>query len=164
MLISSSTYSYILKPNSNLEEFINIKLKGISGSNQLQIGKFIFENVYHFLFQIRLKDNLPLKKSGHEVIVNCAQSLTNCFNDLPSYLNIDNSKTGLNKVIIKIVFHLTEIYHFISYQSIVLNQKRDEYYNCNYWINIEDVIDYFNTKIAETGQNLENIKAFKNLK
>ena len=50
MLISSSTYSYILKPNSNLEEFINIKLKGISGSNQLQIGKFIFENVYHFLF------------------------------------------------------------------------------------------------------------------
>ncbi len=36
-------------------------------------------------------------------------------------------------------------------------QKRDDYYNRNFWVNIEDIIDYFNIKIAECAQNLQNI-------
>jgi len=45
MLISSSTYSYMLKSSSSLEDFISNKLKGISINNQLHISKFMFENV-----------------------------------------------------------------------------------------------------------------------
>ena len=45
MLISQSTYSYMYKTNSNFQDFIESKLKGISASNQILISKFMFENV-----------------------------------------------------------------------------------------------------------------------
>lgn len=61
-------------------------------------------------------------------------------------------------MMINIVVHLTEIHHFVNYQLILMNQKRDDYYNRNYWVNIEDISDYFNIKIAECAQNLQNIK------
>jgi hypothetical protein len=56
-----------------------------------------------------------------------------------------------------IVVNLTEIHHFVNYQIILMYQKRDDYYNRNFWVNIEDIIDYFNIKIAECAQNLQNI-------
>jgi len=61
-------------------------------------------------------------------------------------------------MITNIVVNLTEIHHFVNYQIILMNQKRDDYYNRNYWVNIEDISDYFNIKIAECAQNLQNIK------
>lgn len=94
------------------------------------------------------------------MIVNTVKTLIIGLSEVSS-LPFDNSKPGLNKLIVNIVFNLSEIHHYINYLSILLNQKRDDYYNRNYWINIENVMDYFNAKIAESGQNLRNIKAYK---
>ncbi len=74
------------------------------------------------------------------------------------FTSIDGNRNGLNKMITNIVVNLTEIHHFVNYQIILMNQKRDDYYNRNYWVNIEDISDYFNIKIAECAQNLQNIK------
>ena len=94
------------------------------------------------------------------MIVNTVKTLIIGLSEVSS-LPFYNSKPGLNKLIVNIVFNLSEIHHYINYLSILLNQKRDDYYNRNYWINIENVMDYFNAKIAESGQNLRNIKAYK---
>ena len=75
---------------------------------------------------------------------------------------ISKTLTQSIPLLISLLYYMIEIYHYICYDMYNYLKLNDNVsYETNFWENIEDIDDYFNSKIMMGVDKIVNLKVIK---